>query len=395
MLSFTLLFINILIDPFATNNFFDIRGFNHNKPEAKHHDVLVKLFEVYRLNPEVATLGNSRTRYGLNIKDARWNNDRIYNFGVEGAGIDEVHYLLEHVAAKGKLKKVIISIDFGSFNAGDIMKGMENFNYSLLSYPGDWNPFREQKAMLEIAASIDTLEASLETVKFNIYNKNKNIEILPSAIISKNDYRNRFLQTEYGFLVSNARNVIFRNNFRGSMFDHFRKIIKFCYKHNIDARFIISPTHAWQSEIENVVGLQPQFMYWKRKLVNILVEESNSSGKSPFHLWDFSGYNSITTEKVPICGSNNIMTNYFDPSHYKPVVGLLVLERVLDQNINDVPKDFGVELTSKNIEGNLEKNSRDREQWRIDHPEDYKQIVQLKKLFSKPDTPYFSLCRRP
>ncbi len=385
----------MLIDPFATNHFFDIRGFNHSKPEAKHHDILVKLFEVYRLKPEVATLGNSRIRYGLNIEDARWNGDRIYNFGVEGAGVDEVHYLLEHAAAQGKLNKVIISIDFGSFNAGDIMKGMENFNYSLLTNTRDWNPFREQMAMLQIAMSVDTLEASLETIKFNIYNKNKNIEILPSAVISKNDYRNRFLQTEHRFLISNSRNVIFKNNSRGSMFDHFRKIIKFCYKHNIDARFIISPTHAWQSEIEDVVGLQPQLIYYKRKLVNILAEESNGSGKSPFHLWDFSGYNSITTETVPDCGSNKIMTNYFDPSHYKPVVGLLVLERVLNQNINNVPKDFGIELTSKNIEDNLVKISKDQKQWRIDHPADYRQIVQLNKLFSKSDIPYFSLCHRP
>lgn len=397
-----LISINLAIDPFATNRWLDITGLNHSKPEAGVHERLVKLFDVYRLKPEAITLGSSRTQYGLYIDGARWGNAPIYNFGVSAPGIDEVHRLLAHATAQGKLKEAIIGLDFFMFNADFLLPGMEKFNNSALSYPGDLNPFREWTAMLSTAASLDTLDASWSTFQFNQHIQKNDPDVLPRnpwpTALQHYDSRHMFLRhaTDYldvFYFPKSTGRFVFQNAARGSMFEHFRQIVRFSYQHHIDARFFISPSNAWQWEVIDAAGLWPQFEYWKRQLVIILNEEATFSGRPAFPLWDFSGYNSITSQTVPACGSHEAMSHYFDASHYKPAVGQLVLDRALSQNTSSVPDDFGVQITPSNIESDLVTIRRDRERWRSAHPADHKEIWQLAaRVFSKEKSTYDFLC---
>ena len=107
----------------------------------------------------------------------------------------------------------------------------------------------------------------------------------------------------------------------------------------------ISPIYAWQIEEVDAAGLMPAFEQWKRDLV-AMVEAFNRTSRIWVRLWDFSGYNSVTTEAVPASGP---MRWYWEPSHYTSAAGNLVLGRVLGQP-EGVPTDFGVELTPANIE---------------------------------------------
>ena len=59
--------------------------------------------------------------------------------------------------------------------------------------------------------------------------------------------------------------------------------------------------------------------------------------------YDFSGYNSVTT--------NNC--NYYERSHYRPLVGALIAARIFDDKKLQVPKDFGRFVNKGNIEKHL------------------------------------------
>ena len=63
---------------------------------------------------------------------------------------------------------------------------------------------------------------------------------------------------------------------------------------------------------------------------------------TPF--WDFSGYNSVTT--------NN--KNYLDRSHYNRSVSCLIAARIFGDKTLIVPSDFGVWVTKRNIDAHLE-----------------------------------------
>ena len=60
--------------------------------------------------------------------------------------------------------------------------------------------------------------------------------------------------------------------------------------------------------------------------------------------YDFSGYNSITT--------NNC--NYYEASHYRPLVGKLIASKIFQDKKIAVPNDFGVWVTKSTIKRHIE-----------------------------------------
>ena len=104
----------------------------------------------------------------------------------------------------------------------------------------------------------------------------------------------------------------------------------------------------------------------KRELVKIIA------------VWDFSGYNSINTEPI-----NNDMKNYIDASHYRKEVGDLVLNRLLDYQTEKIPKDFGVMITSENIEFHLAKILAEREVWAKNNPDEVILVEDIKREIKK------------
>ncbi len=60
--------------------------------------------------------------------------------------------------------------------------------------------------------------------------------------------------------------------------------------------------------------------------------------------WDFSGLNSITT--------NNYY--YYETSHYRPMVGDMMIARIFGDGKVKVPADFGVLVTPENVDRHLE-----------------------------------------
>ncbi|VEP11260.1 conserved hypothetical protein [Hyella patelloides LEGE 07179] len=78
------------------------------------------------------------------------------------------------------------------------------------------------------------------------------------------------------------------------------------------------------------------------------------------------------------------MIHYIDSSHYSQDTGNLVLNRILNYELEKVPQDFGVLITSENIESHLINNRLKKEQWRNNRDREVKLVEQVKvKLESK------------
>lgn len=93
-----------------------------------------------------------------------------------------------------------------------------------------------------------------------------------------------------------------------------------------------------------------------------------------------------TTETVPALGdTTTIMHWYFDSSHYTPAAGDLVLDRIFNfkSPTRTVPENFGVLLTSRNIDAHLAHIRADREQYRQSHPEDINEIEAMAREVAK------------
>ncbi|NET54597.1 MAG: hypothetical protein F6K09_40225, partial [Merismopedia sp. SIO2A8] len=124
-------------------------------------------------------------------------------------------------------------------------------------------------------------------------------------------------------------------------------VVELAQTHDIELKLFISPTHATLMESLWMKGLSPQYEDWKRAVVAI----------AP--VWDFSGYNSITTEPL-----SKRMENYVDTSHYSSAVGDLILSQILDgDSSSELPDDFGVWLTPNTLESHFDQIAMERAQW--------------------------------
>jgi hypothetical protein len=159
-------------------------------------------------------------------------------------------------------------------------------------------------------------------------------------------------------------------------FDDVRDILRLAYTRHKDLRIMINPLHARQEEVMYSSKVWPMWEDWKRTLVRLNEEEARRVGQAPFPIWDFSGYNVVTVEPFPSLSDEAArMRWYWESSHYRSEAGALALARIFGGNGVELRfKDFGLLLTSSNIEGHLEKIRSDHAQWSKSNPEIVREI---------------------
>ena len=337
--------INLVIDPYLYFYSPTFKKVNQLKPEREKHLMLSKAAEINYIEAKIIFLGSSRVMSGLNTEypGLKYTNS-TYNLGLPGANMYQImHYFNHALANQSQIKQVILGIDFFMFN--EYLKNLENFDETRLGKK------IVVKDIINSLLSIDALEASITTFNANLSNQNKSN--------SKEPKTSRFKRWLTNFL--SYEGFYGKYNLSQARLENLQAIIDKCKQNNIDIKVFISPTHATQYEAMNIAGLSSTFEQWKREVVKI----------TP--VWDFSGYNSITTELI-----NDRMENYIDNSHYSPKVGDLVLNRILSFQTERVPKDFGILLTQDNIETHLHQIRLDREVWRKEHPEEVNLVRKIK-----------------
>ena len=157
----------------------------------------------------------------------------------------------------------------------------------------------------------------------------------------------------------------FTNNSTGiTMFDPFRYLLRRAYADGTDLRMFVTPLHVGVRQLLTELGLSTRYDYWLKELFSINEQEANRAGRPTLQLWDFSDTNSITTEPIPVPGNATPMLYYWQYSHYRRASGDLMLDRIFDyKSSRTLPDDFGVRLTSANIENRMADSDARRRAW--------------------------------
>ncbi|QIZ72966.1 hypothetical protein [Oxynema aestuarii] len=347
MQCFTLLSFNLFIDPYGIFNFITIKNVNLSKIKQETNVRIFKSLEVLQKKPKILLLGSSRTDVGLNPRHVKQLDiNTVYNLGILGANMYEVmRYFQQSIAVEPNIKKVILGIDFFMFNEN--RDADASFYEDLLEQKYFWSSF------LKWTFSIDTVFASFETIQWNQAGK---------TLTPYDDYgtRNEKYFIRYnlpeeskikGFEVTLKRFLEDRSLYKDyqlspASLEYLKKIVETCKEKNIDLYIFISPSHVTQWEAIHKAGIWPIFEQWKREVVKIS------------EVWDFSGYNSITEEII-----SDRMSNYLDSSHYSQAVGELIFQRLLNQNHNQIPSDFGTVINTDNIDDYLSTTRNQRALW--------------------------------
>ena len=143
--------------------------------------------------------------------------------------------------------------------------------------------------------------------------------------------------------------------------------------------------HARYLELLHFSGLWDESEQWLRTLLRIVQEDAmRHPDKRPVELWDFSGYNTITTERVPPPGDlQTTMIYYWETSHYKKAAGDLILDRIFGYAAPDrgLPEDFGVRLDPEHIEEHLARVRSQREIYRRQNPREMEDLNLLRSKY--------------
>jgi hypothetical protein len=83
-------------------------------------------------------------------------------------------------------------------------------------------------------------------------------------------------------------------------------------------------------------------------------------------VYDFSGFNHVTSEPVPQPGNRSAMINYWETSHYRESVGDTILARLAGGAA--AGDGFGAELLPGSIEKHIAKLHQRRTEYLISHP---------------------------
>ncbi|MEG2034347.1 MAG: hypothetical protein RR376_27130, partial [Janthinobacterium sp.] len=129
-------------------------------------------------------------------------------------------------------------------------------------------------------------------------------------------------------------------------------------------RLYINPTHALTLDALYWRGKWDAMEQWQRDLAQ-LAQRHRSEG-CDVRVYDFSGFNSITSEPIPQVTGKREMRYYWEASHYRDNVGHFILARLFGGEL-PVPADFGVELTEGSIAAHQAAMRAARERYRVEH----------------------------
>jgi len=376
-----LVLFNAIIDPYGLFLSVKIDGVNWPKPEMVKSVKIHKSLKVARLEPEVVVMGTSRSAIGIDPENEAWpeNDFPRYNLALSGANMYVTRRFLEHAQTIHPLKQIVFGLDFFAFNVYRQRAPDYRGDFLIVNDDGSRNPHFDMKIIAASLLSTDALQASYKTLT----SKNKHpIMISENGRFMVPEWEGHLHQSfismeklylQYVYLAGKKREYAFINPNTGtSSLDEFRKIVAYCRIHRIDLKLFISPPHAQHQEIIRVLGLWPLFEQWKRELVRILGEENYTS-----QLWDFSGYNSMTTDDISTEGEHY----YKDSTHYKPNLGGLILSRIFHYHGKSVPADFGYVLTSDNIEKYLLMIRVGQKKYRVNYPDQVMEIESMAKKY--------------
>lgn len=336
----TIAVTNALVDPYGLWGSPALRGLNAAKPSRAENDRVYIAAELHRFRPRAIILGTSTARHIDPEHFGDLSGVVAYNTGVANASPREMKALLDcAIRMQPEVSSVIIGLDFLSFNANNPYP--PTFSEALLGrYP--W-PTTD---LLATVLSGDALVESAKTVSANVTAPDQATYRREAPV--DDDHRPGRPEAFRTYLPVVMANPAL---YPGYELDESRArdleaILALCEDRGIEVRMFITPMHAAHLDAIYDTGLGDEYELWVRRMA--------ASGP----VWDFSGYNSVTTEPV-----RDTMDFYRDPLHFNSDVGHMMLSRIYDDGVAEVPDDFGVLVTADEAEEHVARLRSSRDAW--------------------------------
>jgi hypothetical protein len=386
---------NLVIDPYDVSRILDLPRLNAMKPAELGRARLRKPFDLWRRSYDGVALGASQVEQGIDPEHPGLSARglALYNAGISEERPFEQALLLRHAAETTHVRFAIIALDFLRYVGGG---GKPEF------MPANWTRSRAVIDYLKSLVSATAVRDSIATIGAS-WDGTPTLQHLPDGLLNieqyfsavgQPDYRSQFNSVDAAYLNGAYKPMLDRRlEFERVGFDHsaLAEMLRTTTRFHLQLHVFIPPSHARQAEVVRFLGLEPLFRQWLRELACVVA--STDSGRTSVRLWDFSGYNSVTTEPIPPFGSKDRMQYV----HFSRRTGRAIVDTVLGFPPSELAKDqtFGVQVTPANIDEYFEHRRIDRERYLAANPEIKAEIATLYQGKTVPGVQPDALARPP
>lgn len=355
--------VNLLVDPMGIFFAARIPGLNVYKPEVLNYWHISLPLRARLLRPEAAVLGSSRVLAGIDTRHAFFGGKPTANLGLPGATFCDVADALDLAAAGGRLRMVVIGLDFFAANSARI--GANCGLGESAAHP--W------LLLTKTLLSSDTLNASLKTatkqsrVDPAIWQPtiHGTAELHPDYVVKRGGAHAMFSEIErvYAgdyYLRPPACEFPLTTADGGGGMAHLQRALRNAHARGIEVRMFISPEHARLTGLVQAAGLAPRYRQWLEQLQAVNREEASRAGKSAFSIaYPFD--TAWVQEALPAPGDTATRPAYFlDGSHYTVKVGDAILASLTGDTAHTDHAARHFERVSRAVEAYLAARPQER-----------------------------------
>lgn len=309
---------NYVVDPYLMHQW-DSPQMRRLRQPVEKLNAWGKTYAIAVYRPGTIYLGNSRTELGLSVPVG--GSARVFNAALSGATLGDAIRMLRHARQTAPVRNVIWGLDAPSFTLeqgnGELEPGLLAQDENYLS--------RRLLLDLQRAVSFDMTGESLALLR----GATPSVCQASLARHGQRDgacMRHRIAGWGGTGAVIGART---REFLRGagpseSAMPALGQAIRAAC--GVKWRLYVNPTHAMTIDVLYRAGKGAQYEAWLAALA-VLGEQLRAAGCDT-RIYDFSGFNSVTSEAIPQAGSRADMRNYWETSHYREQVGNATLARL-------------------------------------------------------------------
>ena len=373
---------NYLVDPYDVFGSKPIPGLNVYKPELERYSRLGKPYQLRRQKPKTVLLASSR---GLVVTDdmigeAAVSPGTAYNASLPSGSTYEQLRMMQHALEVSEVDSFVLALD-EDFTASV----QPNFNETRFrGGDGEESEFVIRlKDMFFSLLSLNALKSSMRTVRKQSASPDAlGDDYMAYRVNNAGGHRKMFREMEASLLAS-ADNIIQPetcDRHPGSAEDiekygvYFEQMVESAYRQGIDLVIYISPVHARLYEVRCMTGRWQMIESMKRYVVSTVESLARANDRDAFQVWDFSGYNDMTTEPVPVEGDvSTTMQWYWEGSHYTREHAAIVFDTIAGRGDGR----YGRRIDTVNIDPHLEAIRRARYEYLESNRQDIEDIRRL------------------
>lgn len=334
-------FSNLLVDPY---------GVWKNGGRVQN-GLVIKAIKVHQKNPKTLILGTSGVVSGLNPNDESFSDAQpVYNLGLFGANIYEIKHYFHHAVTENEdLEKVVLGLDFYTFNK--FREVRPDFSLQRLG-----SKYRMLYDVPGLYLSLDSLELVLNKERRGQYFGEQGEYIRQDKADLVYVFEREILEdlSEEGMYTPYQLSAQKLNDFR--------ETIQTARAKSLETQVFLPPIHVTMFHTLMISDYWSDYERWLKEVVKI----------EP--VWDFSGCNSMTTETI-----STQMENYHDATHYTQRLGNLILKQLSTGEKAKAVPNFGVYVTPHNVEAHLTTIKKQCETWQKNNPEIVNWVENLKQ----------------